>query len=311
MTSDDDLARGAVTICPVCSSTAFDFVCEVTGQFSGKAFVLIRCPGCQFTCVQNPWLDFERIYDENYYSGRGADPLVNYVEEASHPGTTIRQYEWRGISERVRSLRELPQDARWLDYGCGTGGLVSHLLRQGLSNSVGFEQGWNLVRLRERNVPVLTQDELESQAGTFDVVTAIEVIEHTVDPVAELRRMRALLKNGGLLFLTTGNAGPFRNRMDRWSYVVPEVHISYFEPPTLARALEAAGFRPAFPGFGPGWPDIIRFKVLKSLKRRHASHLDGFVPWPLVARLIDRRLGVAGQPVGWAQDGAGGEPLGG
>ena len=76
------------------------------------------------------------------------------------------------------------------------------------------------------------------------MVTAIEVIEHTLDPLAELRTIRGLLRPGGLLFLTTGNAAPFASDLLRWSYIVPEIHVSFFEPDTLERALVKCGFRP-------------------------------------------------------------------
>jgi SAM-dependent methyltransferase len=284
--------------CRVCGAPT-EAAGDVAGSFSGRSFRLRRCDACGFAFVADPWTDYDRIYSDAYYAGEGADPLVDYVYEMAHHERTIRRYEWRGILRRVRSLTPVGSGTRWLDYGCGTGGLVTYL-RAGGCDAVGFEQGWSVPRLLERGVPVLTPEALEAQAGSFDVVTAIEVIEHVPDPVAELRRMAAALRPGGLLFLTTGNAAPYRERLAEWRYVTPEIHVSFFEPRTLRTALERAGLAAQDAGFGPGWSDIIRFKVLKNVRRRSVSPLDRLVPWPLVARALDSRLQLTAHPVGWA-----------
>jgi hypothetical protein len=114
--------------------------------------------------------------------------------------------------------------------------------------------------------------------------------------------MRALLRPGGLLFLTTGNAAPYQKRLSSWRYVVPDVHVSFFEPGTLALALDKAGFDPTFPGYLPGWDDIIRFKVLKSVGVRRDRLASQVVPWRLASRIVDRRLRPSAHPVGWARD---------
>ena len=274
---------------------------EVTSPYSGRHYRLRRCRSCGFAFVGDPWLDMAAIYDEAYYRGRGADPLVDYVAETEHPETTVRVHEWRGIQSRVASLFPLGAETSWLDFGCGAGGLVQFLRGSGVPGAVGYEPGWAAAWLRERSIPALTDGDLDESAGRFDVVTAIEVIEHAVDPVAELRRIRAVMRPGGLLFLTTGNAAPYRDRLTSWRYVTPDVHISFFEPETLGRALRAAGFEPGFPGFGPGWAEIIRFKTLKSLGRHRRTRLQALVPWSVVAPLIDRRLRLSAQPVGWAR----------
>jgi SAM-dependent methyltransferase len=251
--------------------------------------------------VTNPSLDFDILYSEDYYNGRGADTKLNYVGEVQQPTRTVRRYEWRGVLERVRDLTPLPERSRWLDYGCGTGGLVTYLRGQAV-DAFGFEQGWCGDLLRMNGVPTIEEPDFARQAGTFDVVSAIEVIEHVTDPVALLRTIRSLLKPGGLLFLTTGNAQPYHDRMTKWRYVTPDVHVSYFEPATLATALEGAGFAPAFPGFGPGWDDIIRYKLLMSLRRKWSSRVESIVPWRSLARVVDSRLKLSAQPVGWATE---------
>jgi 2-polyprenyl-3-methyl-5-hydroxy-6-metoxy-1,4-benzoquinol methylase len=244
-------------------------------------------------------LEFDRIYSEEYYNGKGADTKLNYVGEVQHPTRTIRRYEWRGVLTRVGSFAPISSSTAWLDYGCGTGGLVQYLRSQGV-DAYGFEQGWCEELLQNNGTPTVHEDDFDRLRGRFDVVSAIEVMEHTPDPVEVLRKIRPLLKEGGVLFMTTGNAEPFRDRITSWRYVTPDVHISYFEPATLARALRTAGFEPAFPGYGPGWEDIIRYKILMSLRRKWSSALEGMVPWGTLGRVIDARLKLSAQPVGRA-----------
>jgi SAM-dependent methyltransferase len=273
----------------------------VVGRFVPKRFYLRHCPACRFSFVENP-LDPHVVYDQRYYKGRGADPLVDYTGEVKDVTRTIRVYEWRGIARVVAALTALESGTRWLDFGCGTGGLVRHIRNTVGAEAWGFEQGEAERLAASAGTPLIRQDELVSSKGSFDVITAIEVVEHMPRPVEALREMRKLVRPGGLLFLTTGNALPYRGRIEAWRYVIPEIHVSFFEPTTLAIALTAAGFEPAYPRFVAGYTDIIRFKILKNLGRRRRSRLEAFVPWSLVASLVDWRLGVSAHPVGWARN---------
>lgn len=270
------------------------------GSFAQRSFSLARCGQCGFAAVVDPWLDYEAIYNDAYYRGRGADPHVDYISALEDPARATQRYEWEGILRRIQSLTTYRKDTHWLDYGCGVGGLVNFLREKGYTEVYGFEQGWSLERLRERSVPHVEEGDLICRAGSFEIVTAIEVLEHTIDPVAELRRMRSLMKPGGLLFLTTGNAEPYRNKLGKWQYVIPEVHVSFFEPRTLARAMGQAGFRPEQPGYGPGWKDLYRAKVLRTVGIRRANLVEKCLPWSIAGRLLESKLELARQPVGIA-----------
>lgn len=284
----------------------------VHGHFSERDYRLARCPRCGFAFVVDPWLDFETIYDRSYYAGQGADPLVDYLFELDQPESTIRQYEWQGLSRIVQGLvgdqdpissheaRQAASVGRWLDYGCGNGGLVRYLRARSVAEAFGFEQSSIAQEAGARGIPILSAEALLDEAGSFDVVTAIEVLEHTLDPVTELRRMRDLLRPGGLLLLTTGNAQPHANQLTRWRYIVPEIHISFFEPRTLERALGATGFRPERSSLGPGFDEVLKFKVLKNLRIRRRSRFTDALPPSLIGRTADRITRLGEHPVGRA-----------
>src|SRR6516165_4372186 len=105
--------------CKICSSSSLERIGAKSGHFAQRDFELYRCRNCGYGFVPDPWLDHEVIYSEDYYSGCGADPLVDYISEWNHPSTAVRRYEWRGILTLIESLHPLFRETSWLDFGAG------------------------------------------------------------------------------------------------------------------------------------------------------------------------------------------------
>jgi SAM-dependent methyltransferase len=280
--------------CPICGSDTAEQA-TIHSDFSRIDFSFRRCDVCGLVFVANPRTDFASLYDAAYYRGDGADSFVNYLEEMGNP-QTIRVYEWRGIVRAVQSLCD-GKAVRWLDFGCGLGGLVHYARARGFPNIYGYDQGWGADWARRHRIPLLDDDQLREQAGSFDVVTAIEVIEHIPGPLGPLAQIASLLRPGGLFFLTTGNAAPHRESFTSWKYVHPDIHVTYFEPRTLSAAYRRGGLDPLAAGFLPGHEDIIRYKVLRTLGARSRNRLERRVPWRVLSRVIDRRYKLSEQPL--------------
>jgi SAM-dependent methyltransferase len=280
--------------CPICGSDTAD-VATIRSDFSHAEFFFRRCQTCGLVFVTNPRVDFASLYDAAYYRGDGADSFVNYIEEMGNPDT-IRAYEWRGITRAVQSLGG-GKTARWLDFGCGLGGLIHYARAHGFPNVYGYDQGWGADWAREHGIELLDEDQLREQAGSFDVVTAIEVVEHIPGSLEPMRQIASLLKPGGVFFLTTGNAAVRRDSFTTWKYVHPDIHVAYFEPRTLSEVYRRVGLEPLAAGFLPGHEDIIRYKVLRTLGGTSRNLLERLVPWRIASRLIDRRYGLSAQPL--------------
>jgi SAM-dependent methyltransferase len=273
----------------------------VYGRYSERDYHLRRCPDCHFAFIADPWLEFDRIYDERYYEGSGADSLVDYRFELEHPDRTVRMYEWTGISLTVAELAGRLDGLRWLDFGCGNGGLVRYLNANTRARACGFDEGTIVAAARRQGIPILSEEQLAEQEGSFDVVSAIEVLEHTPEPLVTLRQIRRLLRPGGLLFLTTGNARPYADKLTRWSYVTPEIHLSYFEPKTLELAMRSTGFRPERRPRHAAFDQILKFKVLKNVRVRRRNRLTDALPARPLAMIADRLRHLSEHPVGWAE----------
>lgn len=139
-----------------------------------------------------------------------------------------------GICSQVTDRR--PQI---LDVGCGTGGNVIMLNEHGEAH--GIDVSKDAVRFcHERGldrVQLGAADELPFEDGTFDLVTALDVVEHLDDDLGALKEFRRVLRPGGkvLIFVPTF--------MFLWG-IQDEVsnHRRRYRLPELLKVVQDAGF---------------------------------------------------------------------
>ena len=284
--------------CPICASATLSAGSK-TGTRTGRNFSLRRCATCGFGFVADPWTDYAAIYDEAYYQGRGSDPMIDYAFEFDADSSSIRAYEWDGWDRLVHAVN--PGPVKWLDFGCGCGTLVRHIASLKKDEIYGFDQGAWAAKARDQGLRILDESELAAHEGTFDIVTAVDVIEHVVDPLPMLARCRRLLKTGGHLFPITQNAEIVtREEMAGWSYVRPEIHVSFFTADALSRALRQTGFQPVPLPRNSGWRDILRARILKNLHVKRRNALERLIPWGLATALADSIYKMSRLPIGRA-----------
>ncbi len=99
-----------------------------------------------------------------------------------------------------------------IDVGCG-GGLLSEPMARLGANTVGIDAAADAVAVAARHAGDLAIDyrhaAVEDVAGErFDIVLAMEIIEHVGDREAFLAALAELLKPGGLIVLATINRTP-------------------------------------------------------------------------------------------------------
>jgi 2-polyprenyl-3-methyl-5-hydroxy-6-metoxy-1,4-benzoquinol methylase len=142
-----------------------------------------------------------------------------------------------------RVARHIPPGGSVLDVGPNVGTALALAAARGWVAS-GVEINAEAARYcRERHGLNVVAGKLESSDLThehFDLVLMLDVIEHLLDPLATLRRVRDLLKRQGLLMISTPDIAGWASRLLQ---VKPEEHLFYFTPQTLTASLHAAGFR--------------------------------------------------------------------
>lgn len=100
--------------------------------------------------------------------------------------------------------RDGDRPPRLLDVGCGTGSNLAVFGRK--TDAVGVDlssEALRFCRLRDIESVALTPVErLPFPDGAFDVITALDMLEHTDDDLAALTELRRVCKPGGLLICT-------------------------------------------------------------------------------------------------------------
>lgn len=146
-------------------------------------------------------------------------------------------------SRYQRILGILPKQSamRVLDIGCGTGTFLAMLPPE--AERFGIEPSRAAAdRAREKGIKTIRYDDLASPElrNTFDLVTAIDVVEHTAD-LRELRRyISAALRPGGTVIILTGDAESRSARLlgRYWSYLNYAEHITIFCPRSMRTWLQ-------------------------------------------------------------------------
>lgn len=212
-----------------------------------------------------------------------------------------RHWWYRG---RRRVLREvlaslpLPPSPRCLDAGCGGGGNLPELAR--LGPTTGLEPDAEaLARARARGAGEVLQGRIEEMPfadASFELATALDVIEHLDDDRAGLRELRRVVVDGGFLVVSV----PAYPRL--WGpHDVANDHRRRYRKASLLEAAVSAGWRPALVThfnltlLGPA---VARRLVQRERSRRDAETLSDFERTPRWAdRALERVLAVEARAI--------------
>jgi 2-polyprenyl-6-hydroxyphenyl methylase/3-demethylubiquinone-9 3-methyltransferase len=167
------------------------------------------------------------------------------------------------IAERYRRDEKAPDalaGLRLLDVGCGGGILSEPLARMG-GTVVGIDPAADVIAAAKHHAAeggfaieyrVTTAENLAAQGEQFDVVFALEVVEHVVDVPGFVATCGKLVKPGGLMIASTINrtAKAFLFAIVGAEYVLrwlprgTHTYEKLVTPAELTAALKGAGLEP-------------------------------------------------------------------
>ena len=166
--------------------------------------------------------------------------FIEQIESETYPETEMNIHS--EITElaiqRLQSLYPLREGVKILDVGCGQGPALQHFKSVG-AQAIGITLNQTDVDVcREKGFDVYKMDQsfLDFESGSFDVVWARHVIEHSVIPLYTLREFRRVLKRNAMLYLEV--PGSDTDCRHAWN---PN-HYSVFSRNSWLALLTKAGF---------------------------------------------------------------------
>jgi len=240
----------------------------------------------------------ERRADGIWFSRQQAP--VSYPE---HGNAACLQVEDRSFWFRHRNrciasvVRCFAPQGALLDIGGGNGYVSKGLIEEGIGCAL-LEPGIDgALAARARGVdPVICArlEDIGVASGSVSAAGMFDVLEHIEDEADALQRVHALLRPGGLLFLTVP-AYAFLHSADD----VAAGHFRRYTLRSLTRAVTGSGFQPEYATymFAPLPPVVLLLRTLPSLlglrqptdtELQASEHL----PEGRIAHIMDRLLDI-------------------
>lgn len=213
-------------VCPVCGNIRFSAL-----KAFKKAF-LMKCNLCHFVfSARLPEAEeLTKIYEEDYTRADYLSPV------------TVKRF-----NELLDEFEPFRKTNKIIDIGCGNGDFLVEAVKRGWE-AYGTEFSEHAVRVCKEKGLIVSQGVFnpeEFNEGGFDVAVSFEVIEHINNPVEEIRKMKRVLRSGGLVYCTTPNFSSLSRRIYKSEWIMIEYpeHLSYYTSRSIKHLFSSNGFR--------------------------------------------------------------------
>lgn len=292
--------RPLIARCPLCGSDALEY------EFENLGTPIVRCGGCSLL-MRNPQpsdAELSAIYSDQYFIGSHATDDGDLDETHRLKRETAAGY-LDEIETRLDVGSRNRQGVRLLEVGAGLGNLLVEAAARGYAVT-GIEVSESSVRtanerLGGRRVLQGSIDSVALADNCFDVVVLADVIEHTRNPLSDLKQLWRVLRPGGVLFIAVPSLDSWSARLmrERWMEFKLE-HLFYFDSATIQTMLFKGGFEQV--EISTGWKVVSSEYVIHHFRRfpvpllSPAARLAGAL-MPKVVRQQRLKLAASGMNV--------------
>jgi SAM-dependent methyltransferase len=140
------------------------------------------------------------------------------------------------------------RDAKILDVGCATGGLLSVFKRAGFNNVFGLDPSARCADSARRLHGVIATDgrllDLVARTDRFDLILMLGVIEHVREAREALGTAKSLLRSGGMLYCAVPDVEGLVDCPNAPYQQFSTEHINFFSSVSLNNLMAKCGMAP-------------------------------------------------------------------
>jgi len=221
--------------------------------------VILRCRNCTLMWL-HPRPSRSQLYDiygsMEYYSNKeffnkDKSKIYGYVDYLAE--RINKQYGYRKIVRKVKEhyLRKnlsSAQKAKWLDAGCGLGFLMDVAFDEGFTVA-GVEFSLPAIQYIRSKYTFPVKYGLLSEidfSESYDVISMFDVIEHLIDPISDLQKLRQHIEDDGILIIQTMDCDSLASRLlgkKLEDFRRTREHLFFFNRSSLRKILEHCGWK--------------------------------------------------------------------
>jgi SAM-dependent methyltransferase len=233
----------ALRACPVCGGSPRKRLFRQSfAQLSGVALMdgydVVVCQECGagFADGIPPQATFDTYYRE----------LSKYEDREIAAGPPPVEQRFRDIAGLIDSF--IPsKEARVLEIGCASGGLLKALSDRGFTNLLGSDPSPGCVRAAREFYGIAgvaaTVFTVPQPETPYDFLILTGVLEHVPDLENAIAQFRRLLRPEGRVYLEVPDASRYEPRIDAPFQEFSIEHINFFSRTSLANLMQSRGFR--------------------------------------------------------------------
>ena len=221
--------------CPICDNISFiNLIVAQDHLVSQDSFAISECTKCKFKVTSPRPID-EELYkyyqSENYISHTGkGNNLINSIYKI------VRNYT---IAKKYKLIKERVKNRSILDFGCGTGDLLTYFQNKGWSIN-GIEPDDQARKIAANKTKIEIHSRLLQDKAKYTAITLWHVLEHVPDLNQTIDSLKNKLEKKGRIFVAVPNCESFdaNHYGQYWAgYDLPR-HLYHFTPDTMKKLMK-------------------------------------------------------------------------